>query len=121
MAYFETAKLLVKYGALLGIILGIVAIAFAGLSIITTIAFWSWWGFSIIPFIASIGLGILSVICSFLVYTVYYPKLDKDPKGNAIYLIIFGILMMIGAWGIGGLLVLIGAILIFVEQQEGSA
>lgn len=118
MEYFETAKLLVKYGALLGIIFGFVAIAFSGLSIITTIAFWYWWGYSIIPSIASIGLGILSIICSFLVYTVYYPKLETDPKGTAIYLIIFGILMMIGAWGIGGLLVLIGALLIFFEQEE---
>ncbi|MFX1563438.1 MAG: hypothetical protein ACFFDP_09040 [Promethearchaeota archaeon] len=120
MAYFETAKLLVRYGALIGIILGIVAIAFSGLSLVASIAFWAWWGFSIIPTVASIGLSVLSVICSFLVYTVYYPKMDKDPKGIAVYLIIFGILMMIGAWGIGGLLVLIGAILIFLDQEESS-
>lgn len=115
MTYSETAKLLVRFGALLGIILGIVAIALSGLALIISLTWWAIFGFFDIMWI---GLGVMSVICAFLVYTVYYPKMDEDPKGIAIYLIIFGVLMMIGAWGIGGLLVLIGGILVFVETTE---
>jgi hypothetical protein len=117
MTYFETAKLLVRIGAILGIILGIIEIVYYAFLLIIWLPWLAFVGFSDILWI---GLGVMSVICSFLVYTVYYPKMDEDAKGIAIYLIIFGVLMMIGAWGIGGLLVLIGGILVFIESSESA-
>ena len=68
--------------------------------------------------IIGVGLGIVSIICGFLVWKIYYPQMDSKPKDVAIYLIIFGIIGMFGAYGIGGLLILIGGILVFIEKES---
>ena len=111
----DTAKLLVRIGAILGIILGIASAAIYGLWLATDLA---WGSFSFVFDAAFLAMGIVSIICAFIVYTKYLPQMETDPKSIVIYLIIFGILMMFGTWGIGGLLVLIGGILILVESEE---
>ncbi len=112
MSMLDTAKLLVYWGALLSIILGIVEVALSALSMI------GWWWLGIgFGGIIGVGMGIVSIILGFLVWRMYFPRMEEDPKGIAIYLLIFGIILMIVGYGIGGLLILVGGILVMVEKE----
>ena len=112
----DIAKLLVRIGAFLGMLLGIFATA------------WLLWLFvlKIMQPVSSINIfeiafiifGAVAITLSYLVYTRYLPSIDQDPFGTGTYFIVFGILIAIGAWGIGGLLIVIGGFLLIVEETS---
>ncbi|MFX1300056.1 MAG: hypothetical protein ACFFAL_00715 [Promethearchaeota archaeon] len=94
----EYVKPLAYYGAIIAIIVGFVEIVFAifSLSFITII------------------LAIIAIVSGFLVFSRYYPLIDKAPRDTAIWLIIFGIL---SGSAIGGILILIAGLLIVLEKE----
>ena len=66
----------------------------------------------------SIILGVLAVVSGFRVLTRYYPRLDKAPHENAIWLIIFGVL----SWSaFGGFLIFIAGLLLLIEKERENA
>ena len=102
MSLTQYVKPLTYYGAIIAIIVGFVEIVF---SVFT-------WNF------ISAALGVLAVVAGFLVYTRYYPLLDKAPSGTAIWLIIFGIL----SWSaIGGILIFIAGLFLLIEKEGEKA
>ena len=98
MSTMEYVKPLTYYGAIIAIIVGFVEIVFAIFS----------WSF------ITIILAIIAIISGFLVFSRYYPLIDKAPRDTAIWLIIFGIL----SWSaIGGILIFIAGLLIILEKE----
>lgn len=98
MSTMEYVKPLAYYGAIIAIIVGFVEIVFAIFS----------WSF------ITIILAIIAIVSGFLVFTRYYPLIDKAPRDTAIWLIIFGIL---SGSAIGGILILIAGLLIVLEKE----
>jgi hypothetical protein len=102
MSMIEYVKPLTYYGAIIAIIVGFVEIVFA---------FFSWSAITIV-------LAVLAIVSGFLVFTRYYPLLDKEPRETAIWLIIFGIL----SWSaIGGILIFIAGLLLIIEKESEKA
>ena len=118
MTMMDTAKLLTKIGAILCIVLGFVSIALNGVSI--ALSFGWYMGFGIVWSIIPIAFSVMSLIIGFIVYTKYLPAMDEDPHTTGIYLIILGILAALGAWYIGGVLILVAGILILVEKESAA-
>ncbi len=59
--------------------------------------------------------AIIGIVCAFIAWRIYLPRLDTDYKATGIPLIILGII----SWGaIGGFLIFIAGILVLVDSQE---
>lgn len=94
--YEEIAKLLVIIG-------GVVAVIEAILGII---GFYGWFGLGII---VGLVLGVVALLCAL--------RPDDPIPWNWILLVVLGIVMIIFATFIGGALVLVGGILLFLEKK----
>lgn len=102
MSMMQYVKPLTYYGAIIAIVVGFVEIVFSIFS----------WSF------ITIVLAILAIISGFLVFSRYYPLLDKASRDTAIWLIIFGIL----SWSaIGGILIFIAGLLLIIEKEGEKA
>ncbi|MFW9831420.1 MAG: hypothetical protein ACFFD8_06565 [Candidatus Thorarchaeota archaeon] len=64
------------------------------------------------------SLAIVAVVFGFLVLFYCVPRVDRDRQAAALYFIIFGVIAAIGAYLIGGVLILVAGILIAVEQAS---
>ncbi|MFX1566237.1 MAG: hypothetical protein ACFFCH_09620 [Promethearchaeota archaeon] len=114
MELTEVADHLIKFGAILGIVLGLVSFLF--------------WIYIILlglgpPFFAvnfydlfMVSTSLLSIVIGYYVLTRFPHRISEDPARSAIYLILLGIVVAFGAWGIAGLLIAIGAVLILIEE-----
>ncbi len=102
MSMMQYVKPLTYYGAIIAIVVGFVEIVFSIFS----------WAF------ITIVLAIIAIISGFLVFSRYYPLLDKAPRDTAIWLLIFGIL----SWSaIGGILIFIAGLLLIIEKEGEKA
>lgn len=102
MSMMQYVKPLTYYGAIIAIVVGFVEIVFSIFS----------WDF------IRIVLAIIAIISGFLVFSRYYPLLDKAPRDTAIWLLIFGIL----SWSaIGGILIFIAGLLLIIEKEGEKA
>ncbi|TRO56295.1 hypothetical protein E2P64_06110 [Candidatus Bathyarchaeota archaeon] len=116
MELIEAAEYLVRVGAILGLVLGLLSSLY--------------WGFIVLlgfapPYLAVNVYEILMLIVSILAlgfcYTIlsrFLQWLQADPMRAALYLIGLGIIVAIGAWGIAGLLIVIGAVLILIDETS---
>jgi len=114
MELTEAAEYLIRVGAILGLVLGLLSSLY--------------WGFIVLlgigpPYLAVNVYEILMLIVSILAlgfcYTILsrFPHwLQADSMRAALYLIGLGIIVAIGAWGIAGLLLVIGAVLILIDE-----
>jgi hypothetical protein len=114
MELIEAADHLIRFGAIFGIVLGFVSFLF--------------WIYIVIlglgpPFFAvnfydifMVTTSLLSILISYYVLTRFPNRIREDPSRSAIFLILLGIVVAIGAWGIAGLLIAIGAVLILIEE-----
>ena len=110
----QYVKPLTFWGAIIAIVVGFISIAIQSFSLLGLFwlgPFWIWAGAS---FLAYIVFDVIAIICGFIVWRIYFPRLDEDPKAIAIILLILGILSWIA---IGGILIFIAAIIIFVEKE----
>ncbi|MFX1318413.1 MAG: hypothetical protein ACFE9O_04655 [Promethearchaeota archaeon] len=118
MELIETAGYLVRVGAILGLVLGLLSSLY--------------WGYTVLlgigpPYLAVNVYEILMLIISIFALGICYFILNRfpqwfqvDPMRAALYLVGLGIIVAIGAWGIAGLLLVIGAILILIDETSSS-
>ncbi|MFX0169588.1 MAG: hypothetical protein ACFE89_09585 [Candidatus Hodarchaeota archaeon] len=114
MSMMQYVKPLTFWGAIIAIVVGFLEIAFYGLSLIPFSLLGPFWIYAAASVIGYIVFSIIAIICGFLVWRRYFPMLDEDPKGIAIYLVILGILSWVA---IGGILIFIAGIIIFLEKE----
>jgi hypothetical protein len=62
--------------------------------------------------------SILALALSYLILNRFSQRLETDPMRSALYLVGLGIIIAIGAWGIAGLLLVIGAVLILIDETS---
>jgi hypothetical protein len=114
MELLDAAKALVKFGAILGIVLGLFSVFY-------------WTYFIVIgassPLFAVnfyevllFSLSLIAIGLSYYVLTRVPQRLEDDPWQSGVYLIGMGIFIAIGAWGIAGLLIVIGAVFILMDE-----
>ncbi|MFW9831071.1 MAG: hypothetical protein ACFFD8_04790 [Candidatus Thorarchaeota archaeon] len=116
MELTDAARNLLKFGSLLGLVLGLISTLFWLSTILVRMGL----------FLASINIYdvlmvVFSLVAIFLCYfilTHFSKRIDDDPSRAALYLIVMGLVIALGAWGIAGLLVVIGASLILVEETR---
>jgi hypothetical protein len=111
----QYVKPLTFWGAIIAIVVGFISIALQSFSIIGLLILGPFWIYAGAAVLGYIVFDVIAIICGFLVWRMYYPKLDEDPRSIAIILLILGILSWIA---IGGILIFIAAILIFVEKED---
>lgn len=110
------AKLLTFWGAIIAIILGIISIVFYGIQI----ALWMpllgpFWLMGSIGWLGTLVFDVIAVICAFIVWRIYFPRMETDYRSTGIPLIILGILSWVA---LGGLLIFIAGILVMVDKEE---
>ncbi len=112
----EAANHLVKFGSILGMVLGLLSVFFWAYMVIIG------WG---LPFFAvnvyevfMVIVSLIALILSYIVLTRFSLQIEADPTRSAFYLIGTGIVIAIGAWGIAGLLIIIGAVFILIDETS---
>ncbi|MFX1576890.1 MAG: hypothetical protein ACFFCF_06925 [Promethearchaeota archaeon] len=116
MDLIEAANRLLKFGSILGMVLGLLSTLF-------------WVYFIIIglgpPFFVvnlyEVLLAIFSVaalLLSYFVLTRFPGRIRLDPSRSALYLVGIGFIIAIGSWGIAGLLIVIAAILVLIDETS---
>lgn len=116
MDLIEAANRLLQFGAILGMVLGLLSTLF--------------WAYFIIiglgpPFFVvnlfEVFLVIFSVaalLLSYFVLTRFPERIRLDPSRSALYLVGLSFIIAIGSWGIAGLLIVIGAILVLIDETS---
>ena len=124
MEMFDAGKLLARIGALLTMIAGVAQIGEYALYIVIDLFDYGYTG----PYmIAWTVTGILALIFGILLLLIFIPMADKNRVNGAVMIIVFSILGAAAAWdwaiigGPGAILCLVGAILFFIESEEGEA
>lgn len=114
MELIEAANHLIKFGAILGLVLGLVSFLFWIYVIILGLGppIFAVNVFDILLASASIA----TILISYYILTRFPLRIQEDPARSAVFLILLGIVIAIGAWGIAGLLIAIGAVLILIEE-----
>ncbi len=111
MTYMNYVKPLTFWGAIIAIIIGFISIAIQGVGLLLTGPLLWLLGLSYIVYIV---VDVIAIICAFIVWRTYYPMLETNYQATAIPLIVLGIL----SWAaIGGILIFIAGILVFVEKE----
>jgi hypothetical protein len=124
METMDTGKLLTKIGAILVIIAGFVQIGeYAFYNVMDLLNYGQLYIYPLATLIA----GVIAVIFGFMVFLFFLPMVDKNRINAAILILIFSIIGAVFAfeWGIiggpGAVLCLVGAILFFIEPEQGGA
>ena len=112
----EAAEHLVRFGAILGIVLGLISTFFWVYVVLLGLGPPSFAVnfYEVLMLIASLS----ALFLSYLVLSRFPQYIESDPSRSAIYLVILGIVIAIGSWGIAGLLIVISAILILIEETS---
>ncbi len=112
----ESAQTLIKFGAILGMVLGLLSMLFWLFSILLRFGL----PFFLVNIFDSVllAMSVLAIILSYYILTRFSSRLEEDPSHNALILIGLGILVAIGSWGIAGLLIIIGAVFILIEETS---
>jgi hypothetical protein len=115
MAYEHYVKLLSFWGSIIAIIIALISIAYYAV----TLAMWipllgPFWLMAAGSFLATIVFDVIALICAFIVWRKYVPMLAVNYNATAIPLIILGIL----SWAaVGGFLIFIAGILVFLDKE----
>jgi hypothetical protein len=114
MDLIESAQTLVKFGAILGMVLGLLSMLFWLFTILLRFCL----PFFLVNVFDSVlfMMSIFAILISYYILTRFSPRLEEDPSHNALILVGLGILVAIGSWGIAGLLIIIGAVLVLIEE-----
>ena len=124
METFDVGKLLIRIGSILIIIAGIVQLG--EWAIYNVLDLLNYGQLYIWPIFGMVS-GIVSVVIGFLLLFFFYRMIDTNRINAAILILIFGIIGAVFAWswgiigGPGAVLILVGAILIFIEAEQGGA
>ena len=116
MELMDAAISLQRYGALLGIVLGLISVIFWGYIVFI--------GMSPPFFVVNIYeifllvISFLAMIFSYVVLTRFPQRVEEDPSRNALFLIGIGFIIAFGAWGIAGLLIVLSAVLILMDETS---
>ncbi len=120
----DTGKLLTRIGAILVIIAGFVQIGeYAFYNVMDLLNYGQLYIYPLATLIA----GVIAVVFGFMVFLFFLPMVDKNRINAAILILIFSIIGAVFAfeWGIiggpGAVLCLVGAILFFIEPEQGGA
>ncbi|MFW9935781.1 MAG: hypothetical protein ACFFBR_07925 [Promethearchaeota archaeon] len=124
MDTMDTGKLLTRIGAILVIIAGFVQIGeYAFYNVMDLLNYGQLYIYPLATLIA----GVIAVVFGFMVFLFFLPMVDKNRINAAILILIFSIIGAVFAfeWGIiggpGAVLCLVGAILFFIEPEQGGA
>ncbi len=124
METMDTGKLLTRIGAILVIIAGFVQIGeYAFYNVMDLLNYGQLYIYPLATLIA----GVIAVVFGFMVFLFFLPMVDKNRINAAILILIFSIIGAVFAfeWGIiggpGAVLCLVGAILFFIEPEQGGA
>ena len=115
MALVDTAKILAKAGAIVCIILGVLAAVLNGLVMYEELG--GRQGIAV-ETILWFSLAIVAVVFGFLILFYFVPRIDRDRQAAALYFIIFGVIAAIGSYLVGGVLIFVAGILLAVEQAS---
>jgi hypothetical protein len=124
METFDVGKLLVRIGSILVILAGFVQIGEYAIYVVMDLLnygqIYIWPVFGLVS-------GVVAVVIGFLLLLFFYHMIDKNRINAAILILIFGIVGAVFAWdwaiigGPGAVLCLVGAILFFIEAEQGGA
>lgn len=116
MELLEVADHLVKFGAILGIVLGLISTFFWAYVILLGLG---------LPVFAvnfyelfMLVVSLIALLLSYFVMSRFSQQIDADPSRWALYLVGLGIIIAIGSWGVAGLLIVVGAILILIDETS---
>ncbi len=116
MELLEVADHLVKFGAILGIVLGLISTFFWAYVILLGLG---------LPVFAvnfyelfMLVVSLSALLLSYFVMSRFSQQIDADPSRWALYLVGLGIIIAIGSWGVAGLLIVVGAILILIDETS---
>jgi hypothetical protein len=116
MDLIEAANHLVKFGAILGIALGLLSLLYWAYIIMVGLMP-PYFGINFYElFMMSISL--VTIFLAYYVLTQFPQRIEVDPSRSALYLVGLGIIIAIGSWGLTGLLIVIGAVLILVDETS---
>ncbi|MHA2405995.1 MAG: hypothetical protein ACXADB_00350 [Candidatus Hermodarchaeia archaeon] len=124
METFDVGKLLIRIGSILIIIAGIVQLG--EYAIYNVMDLLNYGQLYIWPIFGMVS-GVVAIIIGFLLLFFFYRMIDTNRINAAILILIFGIIGAVFAWdwgiigGPGAVLILVGAILIFIESEQGGA
>ncbi len=110
------AKLLTFWGAILAIIIGIISVVYYGIQIAIWIPWLGpFWLMGAMGWLGTVAFDVIAIICAFITWRIYFPRMETDYKATGIPLIILGIL----SWAaVGGFLIFIAGILVMVATEE---
>ncbi|MFX1342966.1 MAG: hypothetical protein ACFFAL_09780 [Promethearchaeota archaeon] len=117
MSNVDTAKTLTRVGAILLIISGFIQLGENILLVVLELLS----GYLYRGFLVNIGLGIVTIIFGFLILFVFYPMIDTNRTNAGIFIMIFGVIALIGGWWlgwVGSILCLVASILILIEEKS---
>ncbi len=116
MELMKAAENLVKYGAILGLVLGLLSTLFWGYVILIGIGP----PFFVVNYyeIFMVIVSLAAMLLSYLVLTRFPHQIEADPSRAALFLIGLGIIIAIGSWGVAGLLLVIGGVLILIDETS---
>ena len=116
MDLVDAAKGLVKFGSILGIVLGLFSVFYWAYFIVlgASSPFFALNFYEVLLFI----LSLIAIGLSYYVLTRFPQRLEVDPWRSALYLIGMGVLIAIGAWGIAGLFIVIGGVFILMVETS---
>ena len=116
MELLDAAKVLVKLGAILGMVLGLFSVFYWAYFIVigASSPFFAVNFYEVLLF----TLSLIAIGLSYYILTRGPQRLEDEPWRSAIYLIGMGILIAVGAWGIAGLLIVIGAVVVMMEETS---
>ena len=124
MDNLETGKLLTKVGSILILIAGFVQLGeYAYYNILDLLNYGQLY---IVP-MATLIAGVIAVVFGFMLLFFFLRMVDKNQPTAAVLIIVFGIIGAVFAfeWAIiggpGAILCLVGAILFFIESEDGGA
>ncbi len=112
----DAAQTLLRYGALLGIVLGLFSTLFWLYTLIIR-AFSPFFSLSLID-LFMFGMSLLAIILSYFVLNRIPQKIEDDPLRTALLIFILGVFIAIGSWGIAGLIIIISALFIFINETS---
>jgi hypothetical protein len=124
METYDVGKLLIRIGSILIIIAGIVQLG--EWAIYNVMDLLNYGQLYIWPIFGMVS-GIVALIIGLLLLLFFYRMIDKNRINAAILILIFGIIGAAFAWdwaivgGPGAVLILVGAILLFIEAEQGGA
>lgn len=109
------ATLLTFWGAILSFILGIIQIVWSGYQLALFLPWLIFLGPAVFMPAGYLGWAVVGIVCAFIAWRIYLPRMETDYKATGIPLIILGII----AWGaVGGFLIFIAGILVLVDKEE---